>query len=519
MKSKNFIIFLVVLAVLLGIVFIKKFMQPKVPTAEQWANIVEQSASKDTLTDCLITLGEKKLHLERKNDKWTIADQQGAYADEQKVDTLISKIDALEGELRSDSKELLSDYGISDTEGINIQLKKGEADVAHLVLGTKKAGWNKNFVRLKGSSAVYVIEENILSDLGFWGDVTQASFNADQWIDKRIIHLDQDQVKSIKLEKDTQTFIELVQKVEDEKKKWETVKGYPMKLDQSKVNSYIRSLTNLRGSSIATKDEESKFEETAWKLSIGLDDDKTITLNRGEKDGGSYLVKLSDKNYMLKAAEYTFNNIDKTDGDFFVNNPLGLKEEEITAIKINDLENKKEINIKIIDETGKEESEEASNVVWKSDSGYIFKTDDVKDVIRKIENISLKTLPERTQSIDNLLLISLTKQDGSVYEYEITKSVSLDNGKECHYLRIEDDDHNYCVENHHITSLKTEIAKLGENKAKPEVKEAKVEEDEVVDKNLKSEDTGEKEDSKGNLSEKEDTGKPEKGEDKDEANE
>jgi len=510
MKSKNFVIFLIVLAVLSGIVFMKKIMRQKVPTTEQWANIVEQSANKDDLTDCLITLGEKKLHLEKKNGKWTIAGQQGAYADEQKVDTLISKIDALEGELRSDNKKLLSDYGISDNEGINIQLKKGEAEIAQLILGTKKAEWNKNFVRLKGSNAVYVVEENILSDLGFWGDVTEANFNTDQWIDKRIFHFDQDKVKAVKLEKNAKTFIELVKTVENEKKKWKTIKNYPIKLDQNKVNNYIRSLTNLKGSSVAAKDEEEKFEETAWRISIRLDDDGTITLNRGKKDGGNYLVKLSDKAYMLKASEYTLNNIDKTDGDFFVNNPLGLKEDEITAIKINDLEDKKEISIKKFDESEQEDSSESLKLAWKSDAGDIFKTDDVKGIIRKIKNISLKTLPERTQSIENLLLISLTKQDGSASEYEITKSVSLDNNKECHYLKTKHDDQGYCVGTHQIASLKTKIAELDKNKTKPEGKETKVEEgktekDEVVDKSLNNEDTDKKE----GLGEQEDAGKPE----------
>ncbi len=456
MRFKNLVFFFIVLAVLLAVVFIKRITRPKVPTAEQWADIVPQSVNNDNITDCLISLGEKQVHLLKKDNNWFIDDKQKVYADKVKINFLLGQIDSLQGELRSDEGSILADYGISNKQGVHIQLKNKAKEICHIVIGTKKAGWKKNFVRLNSSNAVYIADGDMLSALGLYGDIESENLKPDQWLDKQILHFAQDKIKSVKLEKGKDMFMNIEKAADDKNSEWKTIKDYSQKIDQSKITGFLKLLSELRAGSFASAEESKKFKSSSWKMSIGLDDGTAIILERGQQKSGNYYLKVSDKDYLFKIPEYTLNRIDQTDGDFFTNNPLDIKQKDIEQIMINDAENKKEISL--FKQTA-DKDKENKTAGWVSDQGIVFKENEVNDFLKSIEKLRMHTISRKTKNAGKALIVRFKTKDSSL-KITIEKDTDFDNWKQMHYLTVKGDPNVYFIDKNHMSALKTAVLGL-----------------------------------------------------------
>ena len=96
MKSKNFMILCGVLAILLALVFIKKEMKQTPPTTEPWIKIIEQNVDQRQISEILVSLQDKTIHLNQVNDRWQVASQFQALADEEKINAFLKKLNHLD---------------------------------------------------------------------------------------------------------------------------------------------------------------------------------------------------------------------------------------------------------------------------------------------------------------------------------------------------------------------------------------------------------------------------------------
>jgi len=468
MKQKTLLILCAVFALLIGITLIKKSLAPDVPSIEEWSKIVKHPINLSEMSDVTISLGAKKIHFTKEKKAWTVKSQFGAPADDQKLASLVVKINKLEGELRSDDKDLLGDYGIKDTDALHIKFKKVSLELAHLVIGTKKAGWKKNFIRHNSSNAVYVVDENILSELGFHNDIKEENFNTDQWVNKKIVYVDSSKIHTVNLQINSQAQLSFKKALKDEQSSWLPEINYAYKFDQSKINNFIQSIENLRANSIVELKSDN-FDKSDWKLSLGLGEGQRMTLIRGKKEDGSYYLKDLDKSYAYKVSEYTLNSLDKTDGDFFITNPLGFDEKGIKQISLKDVSTKTNVVFsKIAIKKNNDEdkiSQDNTDVQWVSDKKDEYQKEDVQNLLQKLKSLTLHTVSKITQSVENDIILKIMKED-SAKEYTFTKSVPLNGGRECHYLTIEGELQNFCINNNQVTGLKDSISKLEENKKK-----------------------------------------------------
>jgi hypothetical protein len=267
------------------------------------------------------------VHLQKKGEQWIVEDLYGAYADEAKIDALFNALTKLKGDVRSDDRALLADYGITDAQGIHVRLEKAGAILAQLVIGTKKSGLNGSFVRVIGSNAVYAVDENILMPLGFWGDVKEEDFSAETWTDKKPLAIESLQVESLKLVEKDKTLLDIARVPGGQPGEWRFAATHPKPVDPAKVTALLTAIKNLRAQSVVSPQDWSASGTADWTLSLGKAGGKTLTLSRSAIDKDRCYMKPSDREYAFEFAAQTLTAVQKADADLFQDEPPAVKEQ------------------------------------------------------------------------------------------------------------------------------------------------------------------------------------------------
>lgn len=479
MKFKNLIILLVVFVVLIGIVFVKKGMEPTVPTTEERADIITPSLSLENITEAVFRFGlpagqagttETKVHLIKEEGRWKVKSLYGVYADENVLTAFLNKLDGLQGELRSNEAGLLADYGIADESGIHIVLSRDGAAVAHLVVGSKRSGSLANFIRLEGKNEVYVVEDDLLAEFGLWGEPKAENFNTDKWFDKQVVRFEPKDVTVFKISEIRQgaekTWLDVELKTIDDKTKWESPIPYAFGLSAAKIKNQLQNLRNIRVSKVVAADIPDAFGDPSWKVGWKLEDGREGMLVRGNKDkeGYHYYVKMAEDHYFLVPVS-AFDNFVRNSGDILTANPLEIKDEGIAKVEIQDVTAKKKFSaaraVKAVTETGamaeavkKEEGKEGA--AWKTPGGEDVEKGKVEDIIQKFKNMNLSLAFTDEVPANSALIVKLSEGEG-MKTYTLTGNKAMDGGRDCHFLRIGNDPSAYCYLKSDIENFKNVI--------------------------------------------------------------
>ncbi len=473
MKEKNLVILCIVFAVLIGLVFVKKSMKPQIPTTEEVSDIISLSINSDDLTEIIIRLGDgksddaekpKNVHLAKEGDHWTVKTHYGVYARDNVITNLLKKLDQLKGELRSNTKGVLGDYGIDDEQAVHIQLHRQDADHIDIAVGTQKAGFQNNFVRIGKSNAVYIVNENLLSALGVRGEGEDRKLDTNKWVDKRILHLDPNDVVGVTITEGhgsvQRTAIDITRELVDGKKQWKSAIPYDISLSASKIKAMIKVFNNMYAQDVVAPDVEGAFDAPEWTGVFTLEGGEQIKIIRGiEEPDEKYYVKQEGAGHFFHIGESTFQTRNNQQGNIFANNPLKANENNIDEIEIRDLVNKKKFHVlkkvpqeaEAKDEDSDEKAEKKEDV-WETPKGESVEIAKVRDIINKIKGIALEAVLRPEASIDGAMVIRIVN-DGVSREYTISKDLKLDTGKECQFLNIDGNTQSYCASKPAINAL------------------------------------------------------------------
>ncbi len=171
-KTKNLVILGVALAVLLGINLMQKNRHTKATNQSSVAVLVTAGLVPDDLSRITLGLGTETEAVVLSNTPtgWTVDTAWQADASQERVDTLVRNLTGLTGEFRSDSAEVLADYGLADTSAVHIRAYNPAGEVVMaLDVGNKPERYPGNFVRRPDDNEVYVSQKNILAQLGLYG--------------------------------------------------------------------------------------------------------------------------------------------------------------------------------------------------------------------------------------------------------------------------------------------------------------------------------------------------------------
>ncbi|MCK5214335.1 MAG: DUF4340 domain-containing protein [Candidatus Omnitrophica bacterium] len=462
MKSKHLTILAIVFISLLVVTLIMKAVKPKPPKEENLVDIIESLVTPGTITTCQINFQDKEVILQKKNEVWVVKNQHDALVDMAKFEPLITKIDQMAGELRSAQEDLLSDYGITDDEGLRIKLQEGEVEVADIIVGAKKSGI-RNFARKAGSAEVYILDKGVLDEMGLFDEVSIDDFREDYWVDKRIVHFGHQQVKSLSLEKDGKPVLKIITEIVDERKRWKTAEEYPFIVDPTRVQRYVKALSEAKAAEIVSSEESSGFEASRWKIQIEMDDESVINIVLGdEKDGLQYL-KNDNKDYQFKMSADFLRKFDKTDGELFMTNLFSVNPQTLEELYVKDARGRKTYHII---KQATEGVEDGKEFTWLSSAGEELEAEAVIESLMALKDIRMMTQPGPVSLPKNMLTIKISRSDGPDVKYKITRAKEADDKKEYHYLKVKDDSRGYGIKTNQIEYLRDALKKVFEKKKK-----------------------------------------------------
>lgn len=502
MKQKNLIVLLIILAALIGLVFVKKATKPEVPTTEESVDVIATAVNAASVNEISLLLVSGKtagsegvsegqaneaqdgqaagegdttqrgfVSLVKEGDKWKDMTQYGVYANETNVASALDMLDQLKGELRSNKANVLGDYGITEEQALNIKLKRTDGQIVHILVGTETAGYQDSFVRLQDSNAVYVVSGNLLATFGVRGEDKERTLDTKIWADKRIAHLNVNDITGISI---TQTVngvqekvIDLQQETLDETKKWQSTIPYDFNLNANKIKNIAENLNNTYAQEVIASGTPGVYDAPGWVGTFTLAGGQAVKIVRGNKDSDSqnYYVKEDGAAYHFLVPVSAFDSRENQQGDIFTANPLKVEEKTVTAIAVADLESKKEFSAvkKSPDQTaeapaqGEAGTQEANKEdVWTTPSGESMDAAKVRDILSQISAFNLEAVPLPAASLANVMTLSITGEEGAK-QYTVSKDIKLDNGKECHFLKAGAGTQGYCVSKSQVTALKNAL--------------------------------------------------------------
>lgn len=189
-----------VLVALVALYLLTSHRRERLDTTGGFVKLVDGTVSTDEVFGIEAWHGmarDKALTLAKRGDAWVVSSRDDAPANLNKIRSLLGNVEGLEGEVRSDQPGVLADYGLSDSTGVHLVLKKESGEERlHLVLG-KRSG-NGAFVRKNGSPQAILAATNLLGDFGMWGE---EATNPDpkQWLDLEVYKCDREQVHTLTL--------------------------------------------------------------------------------------------------------------------------------------------------------------------------------------------------------------------------------------------------------------------------------------------------------------------------------
>lgn len=470
MKFRNLIILSIVFIVLIGVVFVKKSMEPIVPTTEEMTDLIAPSLNPEDIREAVFRFGtiQTNVHLAQEEGTWKVKSLYGVYADETVLKAFLKKMDDLRGELRSDDAALLGDYGITDEEGIHILLNGESGSSVHLVVGSKRAGRSANFVRLQGRNEVYVTDDDLLSEFGLWGEPLAENFDADKWADKQILRFDPKDVIAYRILEgrgsDEKVWLDVEMRTMDDKKKWESPLPYAFGLSAAKIKDHLQNFLNMRASKVVAADAFDASGDSFWKIEWKLENGRQITLVRGnkEKDGYNYYVKTAEGHCFLVPVS-TWDHFVGGSGDIFISNPLEIKDEAVTGIEIQDVIAGKKFavnkttTLKMEKPAGEDKNKEGrEEIVWKTSAGEDMENVKTTDILQKFKNMNLFLAFTEGNPAGNALVVKINEGEKN-NTYAIAESKTMADGRGCHILRVGDDSHSYCYMKSDMDNFKSAV--------------------------------------------------------------
>jgi hypothetical protein len=346
LKNRSLVILAVILVALAAISLLQKSRQRQATSRPDTMPVLSADFDAERIQSLVVGYGSQKdaLVLESLPDGWVVRSAYGHKANQQRIETLMRSLGELAGEFRSESPDVLADYGFTDSTTVSIigHGAGGGDPIFELEVGKKPERSVGNFVKRPGSAAVYLTRSNILSNLGLYSGPGLPQ--AKHFLDLEAHRCEREDVDAITLY-DGDSVIELVKEfatIEPDSAAADSIPSEPQ-IDRTtyewrmtrpqerialktKADQILGAVSMLRAVDI----DDPAGDPVAYGLDapqkraeVRLQDGTTVTLEvgterpeAGETPGGSYLrVGGDDSIWIVK--DYSLNAIFKPVEELF----------------------------------------------------------------------------------------------------------------------------------------------------------------------------------------------------------
>ncbi len=263
---------------------------------------------------------------------WSVTSHYGLPAKQYMVDELLKLSANIKGEVRSNSRDVLEDFQITDEQGIHLLLRGTEdKELTHLVVSPLRVAYD-NFVRRAGDPTVIFSKNDILSQLGIYKK--EDRIETKSFIDLKVVSFESDKVTRLEFRPAGAAPLVLVKKeIEKEDKTKEKIwvfepEDKSTEIDTSKVSSFFSSLSNLYGKEpVDPKSSDTGIGEGAapWvKLTLTKDsaaEEISLFLGKKDEEKKAYTVKVSPKGFVHLVTDSSLDSIQKKDKASFLKKP------------------------------------------------------------------------------------------------------------------------------------------------------------------------------------------------------
>jgi len=268
---------------------------------------------------------EHSIVLKKRPGDWIVASLADYKANGRVIEAMVEHLALLEGELRSSSDEILSDYYIADQEGLHVRLYQ-DGDEHHYVIGMKNADFEGGFIRLAGSPDAYYVRIDLLGGFGLIGGSLDEEIARDYFCDKLIFDIDEASVNSITLARLDPGKEQIVIKLTADRDNEQNTTGwtihrngsvFPAKKDE--VKSYISGIKTIEALNVLPLTEELQpgFDQPTWELTFEFLSSRSLafTAKPGSgKEGGKQFLHRPGERVALAISEYAFNELNDFPG-------------------------------------------------------------------------------------------------------------------------------------------------------------------------------------------------------------
>lgn len=330
MKPKQLLVLGAILVVLAIGVAVNALRRPPELTRELYTPL-HLLLNLDEVQKILIAKGETPfVELKRAAKGWILPGLWQARADSTKVERLLEAVRTAKGELRADDKALLDDFGITAEQAFQIAFQNGAGDeLLKLHIGSKKPDYRSVFLRKKGSSRVYLVDENLLGDIGLYGNVSERKPKAEFWAEMTILpDLVPEEVKAIELWRfkkgKASKVVHLVRTapLEGKDEGWRFVEEKEgSKVDTEKVKDFLQSLASWQAQEVVAPETGGDvWEVIDWKALLTLEEGHLILMAKApeekEKEVTYFLLRASGRKPVFQVSQYSLEDFDLEADDF-----------------------------------------------------------------------------------------------------------------------------------------------------------------------------------------------------------
>ncbi len=170
-KTRNLVLLVVVLIVLLGVSWLQKSNHSKSTGGSNMTTVLTGELTRDNLSRITVAYGLEGdvVELQATPTGWVVASAYQARVSDARVDALLRNLANLTGEFRSDAEDVIADYGLDSDSSIRIRaFGPGGDEVLALDVGNSPERLPGNFVKSPDSPAVYLTQESVLTHLGLY---------------------------------------------------------------------------------------------------------------------------------------------------------------------------------------------------------------------------------------------------------------------------------------------------------------------------------------------------------------
>ncbi len=341
LNRKNMIALIAVLAVLLLVSLVQQRRHEQVTSRSSSDQLLAGPFTSADLGRIEIGYGASPdaVVLTQGPSGWVVTTSHDAKASTQKIDSLLGTLSELRGEYRSETADVLPDYGFTDSTTVHlVGLDKSGQQVFALEVGDKPSQGTGNFVRLPDDAKVYLTSAGILGNLGLYSG--PALPTGRQFLDLQVVTCDRKDVDAITLQDGKQTVhlekqFTTVQPAADDttgagpttdRANWEWQITRPKKsaVAKTKADAVLNSLCNLRAQDVADPSQPLDtygLQSPAKVATLTKQDGSTVTVAfgatraaEGGTPGGVYAQVAGEATVWI-VAEYQLKSIFKSPDD------------------------------------------------------------------------------------------------------------------------------------------------------------------------------------------------------------